>query len=359
MRNQYKILHINAENSWGGGEVQTLSLCQGLTAKGYHSILACPKESILSKRALALGVDTELFEMNGLFGLSPLFKLMQIIQRRKIDIVHMHTQGAHYLGALAAVIAGVKKRVVTRRMDYLPPNNIKTKLAYGPGVKGIIAISGAVKDVLISFGVSEKKIRIIYSSIDLKDFNRELNSSPRINGKNIGVVANLYERKGIKYLIEAAANILSKHPETVFHIAGDGPLKSSLIEYARSCGVAKSFIFHGHLDNIAHFLKEIDIFIHPALKEGLGVAILEAMAMGKVIVASSTGGIREAVSDGVSGILVPPADPLSLAQSITYLMDHPEDAFRMGNSGRKIVEEKFSAERMVSEYEKVYESLNA
>jgi len=359
MHKQCKILHINAETGWGGGEVQTLNLCRGLIKKGYQSILACPENSILSRRADSLGMNLELFKIGGFLGFATISRLVHIIQKSKPDIIHMHTAEAHYLGVFAAFITKVDRTVVTRRMDYFLNNNLKNRLAYGPGVKKIIAISAAVKDALISSGISEDKIEIIYSSINLEDFDykKALAGNGKFYGKKIGAVANLYERKGIRYLIKAAAAILSKHPDTVFKIAGEGPLKNNLIEYTHECGVSNSFIFYGQLEDISSFLREIDIFVHPALKEGLGVAILEAMAMGKVVVASSVGGIKEVVVDKLSGILVPPADSSLLAQAIVDLIDQPDLITKMGECGYKIASEEFSVEEMISEYEKVYANL--
>ena len=118
MHKQYKILHINAETGWGGGEVQTLNLCRGLIKKGYQSVLACPENSILSRRADSLSIDLELFKIGGFFGLAAISRLVYIIQKSKPDIIHMHTAEAHYLGALAAFITKVDRTVVTRRMDY-------------------------------------------------------------------------------------------------------------------------------------------------------------------------------------------------------------------------------------------------
>lgn len=354
------ILHINGEKNWAGGEVQLFNLCKGLNSQGHNCIIACQKNGALWAKAAKAGFSVEGVPVRGLFDFESLIKLIKIIKNSHIDIVHMHTYSGYYLSAIAAKLSGRVGIVLTRRMDFAIEKNLINKIFFGKMVDKIIAISQAVRNVIIDAGVDSSKVEIIYESIDIDNFPLETNSSNFQADKSdkvkiVGTVAHLYERKGIKFFLEAAHKVIKENPEVKFMVVGDGPLRDGLESYAKNgLGLSGKVTFTGFRNDIKDVLSTMDIFVLPSLKEGLGVAILEAMALAKPVVATKTGGIPESVIDGVTGFLVPICNADLLAEKITYLLNNPDIAKKMGQNGRLRIEEKFNNLESILKHEEIY-----
>jgi peptidoglycan/xylan/chitin deacetylase (PgdA/CDA1 family) len=170
------------------------------------------------------------------------------------------------------------------------------------------------------------------------------------------MVACLREEKRIDVLIAAAPRILERHPDAEFVIAGDGRCRAELEALARSMNVFERFQFLGHRDDVPRVLADADIFVLPSESEASPNVIIEAMAAGLPVVASRVGGIPELVGDGVTGRLVPAADRQALADAVLDLLDHPERAEAFGRAARHRIEETYSFDRMVEQFEALYES---
>jgi glycosyltransferase involved in cell wall biosynthesis len=167
--------------------------------------------------------------------------------------------------------------------------------------------------------------------------------------------ARLDSQKGHEYLLRAAAGV----PEATFILAGDGPLRPRLEELARSLGLAERVLFLGHRDDVPALLASCDLFVLPSLYEGLPLSLLEAMASGRPAIATDVPGSNEVVHHAESGLLVPRADPLALADAIRRLLADPAAAERLARAGRARVDRDFSVERMVRGVEAVYDQLLA
>jgi phosphatidylinositol alpha-1,6-mannosyltransferase len=179
-------------------------------------------------------------------------------------------------------------------------------------------------------------------------------------------VARLVRRKGIKYLIEAMPRVLRSLPDTVLLVVGDGPEKPRLEEEARILGLASRVSFLGKVpeQKLIAFYQASDVFVLPAIvdsemnTEGLGVVLLEAMSMGKPVVASGVGGIPEAVVNGETGLLVKPQDPNDLADAIIRLLGNSELSRKMGDNGRQRVKEVFDWDIVAASFSEVLVSHN-
>jgi glycosyltransferase involved in cell wall biosynthesis len=165
--------------------------------------------------------------------------------------------------------------------------------------------------------------------------------------------ARLTRQKGIEYLLQAASQVQGAD----FVIAGDGPERGELEAQAGALGVADRAIFAGHRADMPELLSECDLFVLPSLFEGLPLAVLEAMAAGKPVVATDVGGTAEAVLNGETGLIVPPRDAGALAMAIRRVLDKPEWATAMGAAGRERARCEFSAETMVRRTTEVYEAI--
>lgn len=357
------IVHINAEMVWGGGETQTYYLVQALRSLGYRQVVTCQPNSALAKRCVKDGIPVHLIKMPTQFSLRAVFQLRRVMREGNFSIVHFHTSRAHTLGVLAAFGVGGLVRVVTRRMEHRTGGWWKISFLYNRGVDKVVAISESVRHMLLKAGVQDDKVCVILAGVEINKFmsgerqfwrNRfELAKDDPV----VGFVGGLTWRKGIEILLHAAPSLLVKYPTCRILLVGDGPLREPLVRMAHQLGIDHNVVLAGRHEDVTGILAAIDVFVLPSLREGLGVAVLEAMAAAKPVVASRVGGLSESVVDGETGFLVPPGDHEALGRSILVLLNDPGLRERFGKAGRERVEAKFSVEAMVRQYETLYQEL--
>jgi glycosyltransferase involved in cell wall biosynthesis len=217
----------------------------------------------------------------------------------------------------------------------------------------MVANSRAAANQLIAQGVPEARIDLIPNGIDLSMFTIGRNNA---RPRKIAMVARLWAEKRIDVLVAAVPRVLARYPDVEFQIVGDGPCREQLLNQARESGVLPQVTFLGHRDDVPVVLSSADVFVLASESEASPNVVLEAMAAGLPVVASRVGGIPELVADGVSGHLVPPADPNALATALLDLLDHPDRATAFGRAGRAHVEKHYSFERMVAQFETLYTS---
>jgi len=353
-----KILHLDPERNWGGGEAQVMGLLSYLAARGHRNDLLTHPEGRLFNEAAKLDVGRFPMIVRNDLDLRAVPRIRRRIDEGRYDIVHLHTKRAHALSLWLPRGKRYPKYIVTRRMDYAEKRNWYTRCLYNRRVDGVVAISKIIVELLVDAGVELEKIRLIHSGIDCARFaaDRVTENSP---GKvvTVGCLAVLEERKGIEFLIDAAARVRSQGVQVNWLIGGDGSLRSTLESKAHSLGLDESVKFIGFISKPEEFLHSIDIFVMPSLFEGLGVAALEAMAAGKPVVATRVGGLAESVLDGQTGLLVPPRDGRAIAEAVVKLISDPQLATRMGLQGRQRVLEHFTLTQMAAQNEAYYYEL--
>ena len=352
-----RIAGVDPELGFGGGETQVLGLTRELLAMGHHAELICNPAGRLWEGALAIGVRCRPLGIRNAIDLRAALRLRAILNRERYAVVHFHTSRAHAMAPFVRGCAPVS--VVTRRMDYRP-NRVFAPYYYNRAVDGVAAISSGVADALVSAGVTRERITIIPSGVDVEHFRPptpdERAASRAALGLGaqeiaIGNVAMLEPRKGHHTLLEAIARFAhGTHPEFVCWIGGDGSQREQLRAEAERLGIAKLVRFVGRIDDPRSLLWALDIFAMPSLKEGLGVALLEASACGLAAVASEVGGIR----DVGTGLLVPPRDSEALATALRQLLESSEVRARLGERARQRMMSEFSmggmAERTLAFY---------
>jgi glycosyltransferase involved in cell wall biosynthesis len=204
--------------------------------------------------------------------------------------------------------------------------------------------------------LGDRKIRVVHNGIPLEPFERGIRGDlrERLAGRDdrpiVLTLARLARQKGIGYLIEAAARV----PEAFFAVAGDGEERAALEAKADAWGVKERFLFLGHRRDVPELLASCDVFVLPSLYEGLPVSVLEAMASGKPVIATRIGGTDEAVKDGATGLLVPPADPTALAEAIRRLLTDRCLAERLGAEAQNWVRREFSDDLMAARVQQIY-----
>jgi glycosyltransferase involved in cell wall biosynthesis len=227
----------------------------------------------------------------------------------------------------------------------------------------VIAISRQVRDHLVrDFKLDEKKITVIHNGIDVDRFQRQMTDDGRQiraslglgDGPVIGIIARLSDVKGHKYLIQAMSEVLKKYPAANLLIVGEGKTRKELTARVESLGINKNVFFVSETQDTAKTLSAMDIFVMPSLQEGLGLALMEAMAEGLAVIGSNIGGIKTLIQDGHNGLLVEPADSSSIAQAILTLLGNPSKRLELGKEAQGYIQNNFSQEKMVLETEKEY-----
>ena len=362
-----KILHINTERTWRGGEQQTLYLLQSLNQRRIMSHLVCQPTSLLAERALAADIEVFPIAMRGEADLAAGRQLRKLIRTRNYDILHSHTSHAHSLAYLASI--GCKTcRLVTRRVDFSIFRHSFLKLS---GIKYrfmadyYIAISHKIKEVMINDGIPDQRIFVVHSGIDPQRFMQATGDhllsefDIKENQKVVINVAHLAGHKGQNYLVRAIPRVLAKLPDTIFFIIGKGELMDELKETASELGLKRGLIFTGFRNDVADFYKIADLCVMSSVQEGLGTAVLDALALARPVVATRAGGLPEIIEDGKTGRLVAPADPRALAEGIIELLTDSDLAKAMASAGPARVQQCFSIDAMVDKNIEVYKKILA
>ena len=361
--NSLRIMHIEMGRHMYGGALQVLYLMRGLDKEGYHNVLACTKESAIAKSASEFG---KIYELPVLGEADPrhLLWFLKIIRKERPHIVHVHSRrGADLWGGVAARLTNTKA-IITRRVDN-PEIPLLARTKYSLFEK-VITISEGIKRILLLEGIPSEKIVCIHSAVDVEKYSgpcnrswfcREFSIPP--DHKTVGMIAQFIPRKGHRYLVEIIPEILALYHKVHFIFFGKGPLREHIERLCIDKGIRNNVVFPGFRDDLHRILPCLDILVHPATMEGLGVSLLEGSAAGIPIVAFSAGGIPEVVIHNKNGFLVTPGDTEHLAHAIIDILKDPSLARRLGASGNKLVREFFSIDRMASSYMEIYIALSS
>jgi L-malate glycosyltransferase len=272
---------------------------------------------------------------------------------RGIVLVHTADLYANIFGLPAAAMAGVPVRIGNRREinpDKSPAHIALQRAAYACAHL-VVANSAAAADRLTAERVPRSRMRVVPNGIDLAAYTPRVHDGPI---RRIVTVANLRQEKAHEVLVEAASIVLRRCPEVEFVIAGNGPRRRELEMLARTRGLESHVRFAGHVEDVPALLASSDLFVLPSRSEAFPNSVLEAMATGLPLVATRVGGIVELVQNQRTGVLVPPDDARALGHAILDLIQWRSHAIRLGRAARAEVEARYSWERMISSFERLY-----
>lgn len=359
-----KVMHIELGKHLYGGAKQVSFIMQGLRDDfGVENILLATEGSAIATEMKQRGFPVEEIPARGDLDIGLIWRIRKVIQQCQPDIVHIHSRrGADVWGGLAAKLAGVPA-VISRRVDN-PESWWVTKWKYGLYNK-VITISDGIRNVLLKQGLSPEKVVCVRSALTenatLKCNKNAFRQRFDLVDDSlvIGVVAQLIERKGHKYLLDILPELLQTDPNIRVLFFGKGKYRSELEGKVGKLELQDSVQFAGFCEDMPALFGCLDLLVHPALMEGLGVSLLQASQQGVPIIASAVGGIPEAVENNVNGLLVPPEDAQDLKQAIEKLLTDGALRKRLGLAGKELVKNKFSVKTMVKGNYQVYQEVLA
>ena len=385
------ILYLTNHLNIGGITSYVLSLATGLKKRGHNIYVASSGGQLLPK-FIEEGINYICIPIKTKQEVSPkilasMLKLKAALKSEHIDIIHSNSRTTQVLGYLFSQKTGVP-HIFTCHGFFKKRFFRKLFPCWG---RKTIAISESVKEHLIKdLGVKEEDISVVHNGIDVEKFKRttpakNLGGSAMCCGGNqeerppkilagppcvvaettkesfglgegpvVGIVARLSDVKGHIYLIEAMKDVLEKVPQAQLLIVGEGKMEKVLVRLSERLGIKKNVFLIPSISQTMDVLSIMDVFVMPSLKEGLGLALMEAMASGLAVIGSDVGGIKSLIQNGYNGLLVRPADSKDLAAAILELLQNPERVQSLGNSARVFIAKNFSLEKMISETEEVY-----
>jgi glycosyltransferase involved in cell wall biosynthesis len=358
------LFHIDAGKEWGGGQRQSLFLARILKRRGLPYFFVVQPDSPLHQKAQEEELSVFPLRIRSEFDLAAVLRLARAMRRQKCLLAHFHDAHSVSVGSMAASLAKVPYRVISRRVVFPLKKNYFSRRKYRKNVDAIIAISDGVKEVLVKGGIDPNLITVIPSGIDFSPYEKASDSdylrrelSFRPDDFLVGIVAHLADHKGHRYLIEAT-KILKEHSSKIkVIIVGGGPLYMELTRQAEKSDVRDIVFFLGFREDVPQIVGSLDLFVLSSYLEGMGSSILDAMACRLPVVATKVGGIPEVVIHRETGLLVPPRNSSALAKAILKLYDDRELTSRLGQRGHEVVHQKFSAEAMAEKIVLLYEDL--
>lgn len=367
MAPRIKVIHVVEDLKVGGQEKVIASIATGLDPKKFNIEIWClARGGAVADWLWQAGIPVRVLNLSTYHRPLNIARLAWSMRRSSADIVHTHGHFASTFGRLAAILAGIRGVVAhVHTCDIrLSSRHILIEKFLACFTRRIICISRAVQDYVGNIeGIPAKKICVIYNGA--AEYSRQ--EGPKISRAAWGFgaqdcvvvsVGSLVENKGHRILINAVHGLAPAHPSLRLLIVGDGPLRSDLEEQVRLFELSEIIKFTGIVKDIHPVLDLTDIFALPTrYREGLSLAVLEAMQHGLAVIAARVGGVPEVVEHNRTGILVPPGDAGNFGDAIARLLADSTLRSALGAEGKKRYEEQFRGDKMVARIEALYQSV--
>jgi len=387
---QIKVAFVDHNPEIGGAESSLLTLLRHMDKSRFSATVILTSEGIFSRRLREENIPVEIISLpltlirlkrgntlKAFFFLAAYVFLMQsfmirlclYLRKNRFDLVLTNTTKAHLYGSIAARLCSIP--VIWRFHDVLSPTDfspmlIKLLLVFARRFPAkILAVSNLTRDYLVRDGLKGDKIEVIFSAIDHErlgfenifgNIRNELNIGS--HAKLVGCIGRIIPQKGQKSLLLAIPEVVKRHPEAFFLIVGDVYLKErgykeELLEIIKKNKIEDRVKFTGFRHDIGSLIRSLDILVFPSVApESFGLSALEAMSLGKPVIATKTGGVCEIIEDGINGMLVEPNHPEQITDRIIQLLGDEEMYGRIGWEAKEGVARKFSLERYVATMER-------
>ncbi|MFK7885595.1 MAG: glycosyltransferase [Gammaproteobacteria bacterium] len=359
-----KVLHLEAGRHLYGGARQVVYLLEGLREHDVQNVLVCPTGSAIASAVSPDVATVRTLPLGGDVDLGAILRLRRVMREEAPDVIHLHSRrGADTLGALAAL--GLPAKVVLSRRVDNPESRLAIALKYRLYDR-VITISEAIGRVLRSQGVAPDKLACVHSAVRIEDWTApasraelEDEFSLQPGAPVVGMAAQFIRRKGHDILLAALPQVIEAFPSLQIILFGKGPEQERMQHRVVDEGFTHNVLFAGFRDDLPRWFGVLDMQVHPASAEGLGVALLQGAAAGVPLVACDAGGIGEIVIDGLTGRLVPPNAARALADAMLDTLHHPAAAAERARAAREHLRAQFSIEAMTQGNLAVYQSLTS
>ena len=366
-----KVMLLTVGLGVGGTEGQVLEIASRLDRRRFEaSVCALKGADVLARELRARGVRVITLDGKGAWDVRVPYRLARVIRAERPDVIHAFLFWANCLSRVIGRLLRVPVRISSYRDILLWSRwgyRVCDRVTAGWAQAATCCSEAVRRLALAEVGGGEWKYVTIHNGVDVARFSSSRTVTRADVGLRdgvpvIGTVGRLVEpEKGIAVLLQSMAR-LAGPPASLpcqLLIVGDGPARRHLHEIGERLGISSLVVFAGMRRDIAEVLPFVDVFVMPSLSEGFGIAIVEAMAAGRPVVATAVGGIPEVVVQGETGLLVPPGDAGALGDAVAHLVNHPEQARLMGARGRERACDRFSIESAVTRHEDLYAKLMA
>jgi len=332
------------------------------------SLVSLRKKDLSEETLESMGVDIEYLH-KGKFDPATLTALLKVIDRRQIDILHLHGYGATTFGRIAGKMRGLP--TILHEHANLTDTPWFQKIAdrmLASSTDIAIAVSKSTADFVINARlVPPERVKVVYLGVPLEEFSRprtvqemaearhELGATP--DEFIVGTITRLHDSKGNEYLVDAAKAVLQRRPKTRFYVFGEGPLRPALEAQAKALGIADRFVFGGFTRDVAATLSAFDLSVFPSLWEGTPLTVFESLAMGKAIVATDADGLVDVLTHDRDALIVPKRNAAALASGIVTLLDSPELRSRLAVQAR-MTGRQYDILAFVKKMERLYDLLH-
>jgi glycosyltransferase involved in cell wall biosynthesis len=374
-RRKLNILHVCDHLGWEGSRMHGVKrlfawMIPRFDTSRYDVSLVSLRKKDLSEETLdALGVDITYLQ-RGKFDPATYLDLLKVVDRKKIDVLHLHGYGATTFGRLV----GARRRlpVVLHEHANLTDTPWFQKIAdrmLAPFTDIAIAVSESTAGFVVGpRQMPRERTRVVYLGAPMDEFARERTAAEQADvraelgirdGETVmGTVTRLHDSKGNEYLVDAARLVVDQRPHAKFFLYGEGPLLEPLQQQAARLGLGDRFVFGGFVKDVARVLGAFDISVFPSLWEGTPLTVFETMAAGKPIVATDADGLLDVLTDERDALIVPKRNAAALAEQIVRLIDAPAERARLAANARETSRE-YDIAAFVRKMERLYDLLHA
>jgi glycosyltransferase involved in cell wall biosynthesis len=381
-RGGVRVLRVFSRLNIGGPSLHVILLASDLRALGYETRLVVGKESPREGNMLALAAERNVVcesmaglgrEIAPLADLRALAGLVRLMRAWRPEIVHTHTAKAGMLGRVAARVAGVPTVVHTFHGHVLRGYFSPAKTAFfrwlearlATRTDALVAVSQAVKQDLVDLGIAPAEhIRVVPLGLELRHLASELprgalrrDAAVPEQAPLVGMVGRLVPIKDVPTFLDAARLVLQQREDARFALVGDGEERPALERHAERIGLDGRLTFFGWKRDLAPVYGDLDVVVNASRNEGTPVALIEAMAAGKPVVATRVGGTPDLLGQGERGRLVPPADPQQLAAAILEALTRSDEVRARATRAREHVLSRHSSDRLVRDVDALYREL--
>jgi glycosyltransferase involved in cell wall biosynthesis len=361
------VLHLISRLSVGGVENQLRLVCAHYDRTRIIPLVCCIREKgQIGREIERQGTEVLALGRKDVHGFSPslVLEIWRLLKGRDIRILRTHQYEAGLYGRLAGLWAGTPVVIPSFHNIYRKrkPHRERINRILGMFSSRIVAVSECVKSEIVGYDrIPAGKVRVIYNGIDPAEFQGQVRTDEvkaalglAPHCRILGTMGRMKTQKGQAFLLEAFAGLRRRMDDLRLLIVGDGPLRPDLEQRAKDLGIDKEVRFAGSRRDIYPFLSIMDLFVLPSLWEGMGTAIVEAMAAGRPVVASDIPPLREIIPSSELGLLVPPGDAKALERAVEQLLKEKGRSERMGKLAREYAESTFSIQGVVSEYQDLF-----